>query len=1679
MANINSYAKVLSDMVKDQAKSTAGSFATGAKMAAFNEMPGIVGAYAAIKDIRNRASKLEQEVAGEKSPLVKESKKNNIISNDMLSQLKQMNNRMAQQNSMLREAQQISKRAAMFQEENAREARQAQRELAKRLSGFGGGSGGPANDAKFGPGGIAGSLIDMVLPYLDDALMAAGVGYGAKKALGGMLGRGGRPIATGAGRYRDPKTGRFTSRPGGGGTRPPGGGGGSFMRGLKAFGGGALRGAARMKGPLPLMLAGTLGFGLYELFQMMRPGGGAAGFMDTRDQKDADIDMKNFMKMLQNAKKSPLQESLINARLKGDRAGVARIQNQLRAQRLQKRNQMAPGFQNFQLGGGISGGRQYGGPAGQTDPGYVPPGGGNGGPVPSPIKPPTGQAGLRWRIPVTRKFWVSSEYDEDRKTYKHKGIDIAVPMGSNVVAAASGKVVRVNLDRNSSAGIFIRLQHADGYTSAYMHLSSVAVSEGQEVQIGQTIGTSGNSGKPTKRGVRSYGIHLHFQVERNGTPVDPRSVINFGPVTKRGEKGPTVDPKVLENGAASKGDYSPNSTGKVAANPTIPSYTPSKAYDTTKGAINAVAGVTAQSNAGGLVPTAAVGVGENIKPITAVTAKSAGGGTQRAAGAVPVRDTTLAEIAEKQLKVSQKGSVAQEKVARNTQGFYRFSRGTKKVITPEDQFDKAIEDFQKGFLKAFDDTTKKVIKDALGEALLGKDYRPGGKGASAQQASNPMFRGRILTDMLDTNKKVASLSTKIFGDTYGKAFTPVFQKMATATLEYGSTKLGEMLFGGNTALGKEGARTLTGQILDNYKRGNKKVAIEQALFGMTGIATGPETIAAKYGFKDADAGVDFMADVMAGKATNFIADMFGMERTATYKDPVTGKQVPITGDLFDFSGIQLPGMSGKVGYGGLPLGKLGDYGPAGPQPTATVSGWQDLKRTSSGALAVHVTNMGSQVGSGLPNVGGTLSADMTRGLKVGDSYGSISTATPGFGGAITPAPYEVDDRINEWGEEHSEIAEEGVAVTEEVAGNTALTAKATVASGQGVMGSVMQSGREVISGVGGAISSGLQWLGSMIGSMGGGRGGGGGGTNLFGWTSGNPFVDMAASMGVSYVSSKLTSKIKNPYLATAANLGINYAAQKYVLPQIFGSAGAAGGIGGMAGMGGLAAMGGSALTSLGMFTGSQTISALGAGLQYGINPFGQQAQMLAAQNAGFASSTMSSVMPYAGSIMMALQGNVKGAVAGGVATYALMATPLAPVAPILGPLLGGLFGKGGGGHTPNPRVHSYLRIRGNNDINALAIVYDNNDSTNENMRDTAKRLARAAWNAAKIIEARTKIPSPIDGVYMRVERDMVCCDLPLPGESPSASVYAKHHKNYGKPDKSVAYYTNLIVKQVGELYKQLVSGKSAEIQQAIDTGLKYKSTTTLTSGAAPELKAGKYKIDQSVSTADSDAKAMDLATALAKNPPKITGLETSSDGENGTQAALLRDPTRTDSEGNANYLIVGPNGEYLTTDQAGNVGAKRMVFSLKEGKYVEAPYAEKKFDSKEIVGNFLGVKDGQKIIRDYDESVLGFDQAGNPIYNIGAGGQREDYKRASSNSPFKLDLNKPTGQDFLADARQHMIDYGQITPQTGSTSVSQETNNVVANDSSTKIAGGVGNQVTNYFNASASSSTLFSNESSV
>ena len=98
----------------------------------------------------------------------------------------------------------------------------------------------------------------------------------------------------------------------------------------------------------------------------------------------------------------------------------------------------------------------------------------------------------------------------------HMGLDLAAPEGTPYYAADSGTVIYATSDGgyNGGAGNWIVISHGNGIVTKYMHSSAVYVSVGQAVQRGENIGAVGNTGN-------SFGAHLHFQVEVNGSAVDP------------------------------------------------------------------------------------------------------------------------------------------------------------------------------------------------------------------------------------------------------------------------------------------------------------------------------------------------------------------------------------------------------------------------------------------------------------------------------------------------------------------------------------------------------------------------------------------------------------------------------------------------------------------------------------------------------------------------------------------------------------------------------------------------------------------------------------------------------------------------------------------------------------------------------------------------------------------------------------------------------------------------------------------------------------------------------------------------------------------------------------------------------------------------------------------------------
>ncbi|MCF3944216.1 murein hydrolase activator EnvC family protein [Oceanobacillus alkalisoli] len=110
-----------------------------------------------------------------------------------------------------------------------------------------------------------------------------------------------------------------------------------------------------------------------------------------------------------------------------------------------------------------------------------------------------------------------SSYVGPRWGRMHNGIDIARPSNHNILAAADGVVTKAG--SAGGLGNRVEIEHSGGLKTIYGHLSSINVSVGQQVSTGTVIGIMGSTGNST-------GIHLHFEVYKNGALQDPMNYLN-------------------------------------------------------------------------------------------------------------------------------------------------------------------------------------------------------------------------------------------------------------------------------------------------------------------------------------------------------------------------------------------------------------------------------------------------------------------------------------------------------------------------------------------------------------------------------------------------------------------------------------------------------------------------------------------------------------------------------------------------------------------------------------------------------------------------------------------------------------------------------------------------------------------------------------------------------------------------------------------------------------------------------------------------------------------------------------------------------------------------------------------------------------------------------------------------
>jgi murein DD-endopeptidase MepM/ murein hydrolase activator NlpD len=121
---------------------------------------------------------------------------------------------------------------------------------------------------------------------------------------------------------------------------------------------------------------------------------------------------------------------------------------------------------------------------------------------------------LKFEPRITSRFSLSRIHPVLHTARAHRGVDYAAPTGADVVSIAAGTVVSATFDNTN--GRMVRLRHASGYESYYLHLSAFArgIRAGVRVAQGQVIGKVGSTGLAT-------GPHLHYGLKKNGVYVNP------------------------------------------------------------------------------------------------------------------------------------------------------------------------------------------------------------------------------------------------------------------------------------------------------------------------------------------------------------------------------------------------------------------------------------------------------------------------------------------------------------------------------------------------------------------------------------------------------------------------------------------------------------------------------------------------------------------------------------------------------------------------------------------------------------------------------------------------------------------------------------------------------------------------------------------------------------------------------------------------------------------------------------------------------------------------------------------------------------------------------------------------------------------------------------------------------
>jgi len=852
---LNNYGRALGQLAKDSVKGSVKGFAMGIKGAALNEMPGLTAMYGLGREVKNRANKLSEASAIDAS--VKEQRTNNIISIEMVRQLRSINNNVLQQTRISALQANNAKQTAMFAEEQEREKAQRDKELLDAIKALKGGPGaagvlGGAGGGGAGGKGFLGSLFDALQNRT--LLEAIGVLAGGKY----VLDKGKTIFGKGAGKVPTPTTG---GTPSGGGSPPTGGGGKVIPFPPGGRGGGSLP---------------TGGGGFGGGGGLLRGAGLAARFV-----------AGGILRILTG----PVGWALLAAEI---------------------------GYEAYKIFGaqGGQGGRKlnFGGAGSST----------------TPIVEGAGGAafGMYSKPGITAKGSFSQAKDSQAANINQssqrvvKGTYGASAPGRFTSSDAPTKSLPINLSSSDeSASKFI--MGKEGFrTKAYSDAGKFAVGHGHSItaaeiksgQIdlgnGEFIKVSGEGGKDTTVTreqadklfakdlakyesivVRAIGQEAYNKLSQNQKTAILSYAYNTGKVpdgfAKAIKAGNLAEAAAtIRNGVATaSGEKDQEKRKRIEAALKVRRKKEGDLFDTAGPATSEQrkAGVFTKTG-GPVAPITPVGGLANEMETQNSIYRPTGSGARLVAPAVArvqVQDKDLAKLSADNLKVSR--AVAKATVVA---GGKSATENLKETQAKENKDRKYIRNANQTFLNQFQSTTQRLLSETLYKAIVVGAYGKEGSRnlVSKQEASGEGYRGGQLSNLLKLPSKTEKILTSAFGKKIGQAYAPMLSQLGTAYLEVGARQAGRGLFKGLFGTDDAAADSLTGQILGNFAKGNKQAATEQLLYGLTGVASGPETIFAKYGFNSSQQGTNFLGAYGAAQITAPLATMLDGKQP-TYTGP--------------------------------------------------------------------------------------------------------------------------------------------------------------------------------------------------------------------------------------------------------------------------------------------------------------------------------------------------------------------------------------------------------------------------------------------------------------------------------------------------------------------------------------------------------------------------------------------------------------------------------------------------------------------------------------------------------------------------------------------------------------------------------------------------------------------------